>query len=261
MSDLSELSQDLLRVGLIAASEAAAVLRREQNAARRGVRTKTGSFDLVTTSDEAAESAIRDVLRRQRPHDAVLGEEAGESAGGGRVRWVVDPLDGTINYVSGLPAWAVSVAAEVDGVAVAGVVLAPALRREYAALRGQGARLNGKRLTVRPTTIGDAVLATGFAADPDRRSRQLVQLGALLPHVRDVRCHGAASLELCAVAAGEIDVYVESDLKAWDIAAGALIATEAGATVIGSPDGPDPLIAAHRSLAATVRRQLAEARR
>jgi myo-inositol-1(or 4)-monophosphatase len=239
---------ELLRI-----AEAAAVATGDlllAHAANPGqVRMKASALDLVTEADVAAEAQMRKLILTQRPHDSVLGEEHGETLGSTPIRWIVDGLDGTTNYVAGIAEWAVSVAVEhrTEGV-VAGVVHAPRLGRTFTGLRDGGARSNGSLLRL-PDVIGpplDAcVVATGFSADPVRRYLQVRLLGGVLPHVRDVRCRGAASLELCAVAAGELGAYFETDLESWDVAAGALVAGEAGATVRGGPMGDgSPLVAA-----------------
>jgi myo-inositol-1(or 4)-monophosphatase len=219
----------------------AAVAAGRQLAPRSGAATITGTkssvTDLVTTDDTASEQLIRDLLHAARPDDGFLGEELGSaaphgSAGRPSVRWVIDPIDGTVNYVYGLPMWAVSIAAEVDGDVVAGVVEVPLLRRRYTATRGGGAQVNGVPLHAsRCDTLGQALLATGFGYDPARRAEQGAAVARLLPTVRDVRRLGAASLDLCLLAAGEVDCYYERGLGEHDRAAGLLIAHEAGAVV------------------------------
>lgn len=243
------MSEELIAIGMDAATSAGEVLLARQDGATNAVRTKAGPFDLVTSADTAAEKLIRREITRRRPRDSVLGEEGGPS-GNGSVRWLVDPLDGTVNYLNRLPAWAVSIAAEVNGVVVAAIVHAPALGHTFTGQLNAGSWRDGKRLTG-PSThrLADAVVATGFTASAAGRTRQLMQLGWWLPHVRDVRCHGSAALELCAVAAGELDAYVESDLQTWDVAAGVLIAREAGAFVAGGPGTNQPLVAAAPALA------------
>jgi myo-inositol-1(or 4)-monophosphatase len=194
--------------------------------------------------DEAAEALIVDLLRREGPMDQFLGEESGASdlgATGGRgcgsgVRWVVDPLDGTVNYLYGLPHWAVSIAAEREGVAEVGVVHLPVLAETFVAVRGQGARhLKDGRATI--LTLGEgvaldqALIATGFAYASEHREAQAGVVAALLPKVRDIRRLGAAAVDLAQVAAGRVDGFYESGLQPWDIAAGMLIVQEAGGLV------------------------------
>ena len=246
-------ARELLRIAELSARAAGRLLT-ERSASAREVGWKSSTMDLVTDADLAAESTIRNTILRHRPDDAILGEERGEEPGSTSIRWVVDPLDGTVNYVAGIDEWAVSIAVEhLTAGFVAGVVHAPRLGRTYSAVRGSGAWCNGASLPLRGPAgppLGESVVATGFAADPSRRLVQTAQLARVLLHVRDIRCRGAASLELCAVAANEIDAYFESDLSLWDIAAGRLIATEAGVEVSAhAPPGGPPLIAAPASTA------------
>jgi myo-inositol-1(or 4)-monophosphatase len=214
------------------------------------VGTKSSPTDVVTVMDTAAERLIVDALLRARPDDAVLGEEGGASQPTGTgVRWVIDPIDGTVNYLYRLPPYAVSIAAEVDGTVVAGVVHAPELGETFTASRGGGAFLNGSRLrvTTSPPSPDHALVATGFGYEASRRARQAHVLAGLLPQVRDMRRLGAASVDLCYVAARRVDAYYERGLNAWDLAAGGLVAAEAGAVVAGlagRPAGPDLVLAA-----------------
>lgn len=211
----------------------------------RDVAVKSTPTDVVTRLDVAAEETIRRTLLAARPDDVVLGEEGGTSPGQGGVRWVVDPLDGTVNYLYGIPAWAVSVAAEVFGTVEVGVVAVPPLSATYWAVRGGGAFRDGVPLTVsRTSVLSQALLATGFGYDAGLRSRQGAALAGLLPHVRDVRRIGSAALDLCLLAEGRVDLYYERGLNEWDRAAGALVAREAGAVVevdgdltVGCPPG------------------------
>ena len=212
--------------------------------------TKSTDTDLVTAADRAVEELLVGRLLAARPGDQVLGEESGATgpAGPGRVRWVVDPIDGTVNYVYGLPQYAVSVAAEVDGQAVAGVVRNAVTGEEWTAVRGGGAWRDGERLSASGVTSLDrCLLATGFGYDPARRAHQAAVLAHLLPRVRDIRRFGAASLDLCATAEGRFDVYYEKGLAPWDHAAGGLVAAEAGLVVTGlrgQPPGPAMVVAA-----------------
>jgi myo-inositol-1(or 4)-monophosphatase len=196
--------------------------------------TKTSATDVVTDVDRASEQLVRARLAELRPGDAVLGEEGGESeptAGG--VRWVVDPIDGTVNFLYGIPQYAVSLAAEVDGEVVAGVVRNPATGREYAAALGRGATRDGTPIAVRPSpSLGHRLVLTGFSYDVDLRAAQGAAVARLLPRVRDVRRLGSAALDLCHVAEGAADGYVEEGVHLWDHAAGALVAREAGARTL-----------------------------
>ncbi len=229
--------------------------------ARRGqagaVRAKTSATDPVSDADEASERLIVDTLLAARPDDGLLGEEGADRTGTTGLRWVVDPLDGTVNYLYGLPAWAVSVACEDDAGALVGVVCDPTSGELFTAVRGGGAWCDGRPLTVNdPVTLEQALIATGFAYDVEQRARQATIVAGLLPKVRDLRRIGAAALDLCAVAAGRVDAYYEDTTSRWDWAAGALIAAEAGAVV--SPLG-DGLTAAGPALHTALRAALDEA--
>jgi myo-inositol-1(or 4)-monophosphatase len=205
------------------------------------VRTKSTPTDPVTVVDTETERLLRDRLGQLRSGDPVLGEEGGgpqiTTAAPGTVTWVLDPIDGTVNFVYGIPAYAVSVAAQVDGVSVAGAVADVVAGRVYSAARGLGAQLTGEDGTraLRCSGIDElsmALLGTGFAYSPRRRTTQAALLARILPEVRDVRRIGSAALDLCMVAAGRLDAYFEHGLHVWDCAAGALIAAEAGARVV-----------------------------
>ncbi|MGA8112606.1 MAG: inositol monophosphatase family protein [Actinocatenispora sp.] len=228
------------------------------------VDTKSTPTDVVTAADRAAERLVVEGLREARPGDSVLGEESGSHSpsapGPGSVRWILDPIDGTVNYLYGLPQYAVSLAAEVDGVVVAGVVRNPASGELYTAVRGDGAYRDGARLSCSGATRLDrALVGTGFAYDRERRARQARLVADLLPEVRDIRRFGAAALDLCFVAEGRLDAYFERGLHPWDHAAGALVAVEAGARVgglHGAPAGEDLVLAAAPALFDTLHAQL-----
>lgn len=231
-----ELPPQLLEVALEASAAAADVLLPRFRRPASGVATKSTPTDLVSDADRHAEAAIREVLLRRRPGDAILGEEGGAAGGDGPLRWVVDPLDGTVNYLYGLSAWAVSIAVELDGVTVAGVVAQPLTGETFAAARGHGATLNGAPISVSGATdLATALVATGFAYAADVRASQAGVLAGLLPRVRDLRRSGSAALDLAAVAAGRIDAYYETGLGPWDVAAGCLLVSEAGGTVRDLP--------------------------
>jgi myo-inositol-1(or 4)-monophosphatase len=213
------------------------------------VQTKSSPTDIVTEMDRRSEALITSRIREHRPGDTVLGEEGGQTAGGpagdgtdagqaGRVRWIVDPLDGTVNYLYGLRDWAVSIAAEVDGTVVAGVVEVPRHGERFTAVTGQGAWLHRGEasLALRCSSdvpLGQALVGTGFGYDAGRRQVQGEVLAALLPYIRDIRRGGSAAVDLCSVAAGRLDAFYERGLNYWDFAAGGLIAREAGALVGG----------------------------
>ena len=231
------------------------------------VRTKSSPTDVVTEMDQAAEKLIRDRLAAARPGDAVLGEEGGQT-GAGNVRWIVDPLDGTVNYLYGLPDWAVSIAAEVAGDVVAGAVCVPLRRSLFTAATGGGAWLEsawqpGRQRLACNSGVGlsAALVATGFGYAAEQRARQGSVAAALLPRVRDIRRSGSAATDLCSVAAGEVDAYYEQGVQAWDVAAGELIAREAGAVtggLHGQPAGPGMTIAAAAGLFTELHDLLAE---
>jgi myo-inositol-1(or 4)-monophosphatase len=257
-----------------AARKAGALLRDGHDRRRTQVQTKSSSTDMVSEMDTASERLIRELILTARPGDAILGEEGGEQAGtppteatsSGRseaVRWIVDPLDGTTNYLYGFPAWSVSVAAQVQGVTVAGVVYDPDRDELFRAVRRRGAQLNGRPLAVRTgATLATALIATGFAYDRDRRAVQGREVAHVVARVRDIRRAGSAALDLCWVGAGRLDAYYEQTTQIWDWAAGALVAAEAGAWV-GGLDGGSPasdgIMAASPLLAEPLRLLLAEA--
>jgi myo-inositol-1(or 4)-monophosphatase len=228
-----------------------------------GVSVKSSPTDHATEWDHASERLIRERLGEIRPGDAVLGEELGAATGTTDVSWIVDPLDGTTNFIYGLPPFAVSIAAVVDGQVVAGAV-ADALHGElYAAHLGGGARRNGQPISVSLCVdAAYALCATGFSYDPDRRRKQAKVLVSVLPRIRDIRRAGAASVDLCWVACGRVDVCWERGLAAWDYSAGALIAAEAGAVVTdlaGGPPSEQFVLAATPGVADAVRALLADA--
>ena len=205
---------------------------------------------MVSDADRDAERLIRELLAAERPGDGLLGEEGSDVDSTSGRRWVVDPLDGTTNYLYRFPAWVVSVALEDgDGTAV-GVVHDPLRGETFTALRGEGARLDGDPIaTSGAERLDGALIGTGFGYDSDLRARQAELLATLLPRVRDIRRAGAAALDLCMVACGRLDGYYERGLHAWDWAAGSLIATEAGASVLPLPGEPPGLIAAAPAIA------------
>jgi len=254
-------SEDLLALAEQAARAAGAeLLRRAGRPA--GVASKSTWTDLVSDADHAAERAIVDTIRAARPHDAVLAEEGGAAPGDSGLRWVVDPLDGTVNYLWGVPHWAVSIAvADGDGT-LAGVVHDPTRGETFGAVREGGAWCGGARLRVtRPAGVGEAIVATGFNYLGEERARQAAPLPRVLPAVRDLRRFGAAALDLAWVAAGRIDAYFERGLQEWDWAAGALLVREAGGAVAfldAAPPRPAGVVAAHPALVAPLRALIGE---
>ncbi|MFD9739193.1 inositol monophosphatase family protein [Umezawaea sp. NPDC059074] len=240
----------LVDVAVTVAREAAdLVLRTRHAAVTAQVDTKSTATDVVTEADRASEQLVRDRLAVLRPGEPVIGEEEGGSAAVEGLTWVVDPIDGTVNYLYGLPWYSVSIAAQLDGVSVAGAVLEPVSGRVWTAARGHGSYLDGVRLGVSGVTrLELSLIGYGFAYRPERRQRQATTWAALSTRVRDIRRAGAASLDLCSVAAGWLDGYAEHALGRWDWAAGALVASEAGA-VVRLP-GEDPELGADATFAA-----------
>jgi myo-inositol-1(or 4)-monophosphatase len=243
---MSEDPEDLLALAASTASTAGELLASWRAGGRPEVAsTKSSATDVVTEMDKQSERLITERIRAVRPDDAILGEEGGQTGAGSRVRWVVDPLDGTVNYLYGLPEWAVSIAVEVDGLIVAGVVDAYELGETYTAVIGGGAWVTRRdrvatRLQVNdPVPLDRALVATGFGYTAGRREVQGAVVGALLPRVRDIRRRGSAAVDLCMVAAGRVDAFYERGLNYWDYAAGGLIAREAGAVVGGLSGRPE----------------------
>lgn len=202
--------------------------------------TKSSAVDVVTAMDLAAEALLRRTLVERRPDDGILGEEEGLRAGTSGVTWVIDPIDGTVNYLYGLPAYAVSVAAVVGEptpetwTVVAGCVHHVADGRTWTATAGGGAFEDGRRLQVDASpSLSGCLLATGFGYTVERRRGQARVVAELLPRVRDIRRMGSAAIDMCQVAAGNLDLYYEHGLQPWDLAAASLVAREAGAAVLG----------------------------
>jgi myo-inositol-1(or 4)-monophosphatase len=231
---------DLVPLAWNAALRAGAFLR-DERPDDLVIDTKSTPSDVVSAMDRDAEAMILADLLGARPSDGLLGEEGGERPGTSGVRWVVDPLDGTVNYLHGLPMWGVSIAAEVAGRAEVGVVDVPEFAESYLAVRGQGAWLVrdgvGERLTGSECpTLAAAIVATGFGYAAERRRRQAEVVTGLITQVSDVRRMGAAVVDFCWLARGRVDAYYETGLNPWDMAAGGLIAAEAGAVVTGLRD-------------------------
>jgi myo-inositol-1(or 4)-monophosphatase len=196
------------------------------------VSTKTSAIDVVTQMDSQSEAHIVSEILKARPNDGIIGEEGSERTSKSGVTWVIDPLDGTVNYLYGLPGWNVSIAAKDSNGVVVGVVVAPTINSTWYASRGGGAFLNEQPIKCNDgVELNRALIATGFAYDLDARPAQLAQLSELLNRIRDIRRNGAAAVDLCHVAMGALDGYFEKGLQEWDLAAGGLIANEAGAKV------------------------------
>jgi myo-inositol-1(or 4)-monophosphatase len=223
----------LLALAVEVATEAAELVRRRR---REGVEvsgTKSSPVDVVTEVDKAAEKLIFERLMAARPSDGFVGEEGASSSSTSGVDWVVDPIDGTVNFVYGIPQYAVSIAATVDDVVVAGAVVNVPSSELFTATLGGGAFLDGARLHVREDAppLSQRLVGTGFNYVEAVKLKQVVAVSALLGEVRDIRRMGSAALDLCSVATGRIDGFVEEGLNSWDAAAGGLVATEAGAVL------------------------------
>ncbi|SMO99350.1 myo-inositol-1(or 4)-monophosphatase [Geodermatophilus aquaeductus] len=236
---------ELLDLAVATAREAASLVARERGSAAAAVDVKSSPTDVVTAVDTATERLITGRLLDARPDDGLLGEEGAAREGTSGVRWVVDPIDGTVNFLYGLRGYAVSIAAEVDGVTVAGAVLDVPTGELFTATAGGGAFLSTPadpepvRLTAnRPVSLEQTLVATGFGYRVEQRRAQGAVVARLLTEVRDIRRQGCASLDLCSAAAGRVDAYYELDLKPWDHAAGALVAAEAGLVLSGLPGRP-----------------------
>ena len=241
MSDPADIAGLLAVARTAAAAGAAAVLDRVGNHGE--VRTKSSLTDPVTEADEAGERAIRSVLSDLRPDDGIIGEEGEELFGSSGFRWIVDPLDGTVNFLYGYPQWCVSVAVADEDGPVAGVVLDPQRDEEFAATRGGALLLNGEPAPVgrvhepglSPDALEGVMLATGFNYERDVRLLQGEVFDSLIPRVRDIRRGGSAALDLCWVAVGRLDAYFEHGVRAWDVSAGALACLSAGLEVMAVP--------------------------
>ena len=236
------------------ARSAGTLLRDGLDRVRLEVGTKSTGTDMVTEMDRASEVLIEAELLGVRPDDGILGEEGASRAGTSGVRWVVDPLDGTTNYLYGFPGFNVAIAAEVDGATVAGAVYDVVRDELFSAHRGGGATRDGAPIAPSGTDdVAHALVGTGFSYEPARRQRQAEVLVEVLPKIRDIRRQGAAALDLCSVACGRLDAYYERGLAPWDLAAGGLVAAEAGVVVTdldGGPPRPDSVLAATPGVAA-----------
>jgi myo-inositol-1(or 4)-monophosphatase len=245
-------SAELLAVAVRAAHEAGALLLERFRQPATGVARKSSSTDMVSDADRDAEAVIRGILAERRPQDAILGEEGGSTTGESGLRWIVDPLDGTTNYLYGRPDWSVSVAVEsADGV-VAAVVYDPPRDETFSAVRGEGATLNGEPIRAsEQDDLSRSLISTGFSYLPQERALQSRALDEVLPRVRDVRRNGSAAIDLAWVACGRADGYYEVPIMVWDRAAGLLLVEEAGGATSGlEPIGPsgDGVVAAGRGI-------------
>lgn len=236
-------SQQLLALAVDIAREAGALARTRRQVGVAIAATKSALADIVTEADREVEELIRARLATARTDDGFLGEEGGAERGTSGVTWIVDPIDGTVNYAYGIPHYAVSIAAVTgepvpsEWTAEVGVVFDPAKDELFAAVRGGGAWLGAQRLAVSVDSPAGALLATGFGYDPATHEGDLARVRKVMPLARDLRRPGAASLDLAYVAAGRLDGYFERGLNAWDHAAGGLLVTEAGGVLGGMPGG------------------------
>ena len=231
MTDAS--NEELLQLAVEIAAETATLISRYAVDGFE-VSTKSSRTDMVTEADRAAEDLIVKRILAARPDDGLLGEEGANRDSTSGVRWVIDPIDGTTNFIYGIPAYSVSIGVERDGEVVAGVVHDVAHNEAFTATLGGGAHRNGKPIRITGNTdLGTALFATGFAYDPIRRAEQAAFQALTLPHIRDVRRMGSAALDLAHVASGQLDGYVEYRLNWWDIAAGGLLVREAGGVTGG----------------------------
>src|SRR5690554_5561355 len=258
----------LLKLAREVALAAAELARRRRTEGVEVAASKSSVEDVVTLADRETEQLIRSMLADVRPSDGFFGEEGAADAGTSGLTWVVDPIDGTVNYLYGIPEYAVSIAV-VEGdpdpltwTALAGVVVNPASGEVFSATVDGGATLDGRPIRVnREVTLDQALIGTGFSYSAESRSAQGAVLAGLISQVRDIRRHGAAALDLCSVACGRLDAYYERGLQPWDHAAGALIAQEAGASVTGlrgQPASADFTLAAAPDLALDLEQTLRE---
>lgn len=250
---------ELLRLATSIATEAGALAKLRRSQGVEVADSKSSPVDIVTLADRETEALIRSLIADARPNDGFFGEESGAEKGSSGLTWIVDPIDGTVNFLYGIPHYAVSIAVvegEPDPLtwrALAACVVNPAIDETFTAAVGEGAYLNGQPIRVAdPVDLSQALVATGFAYDSAMRGKQGAVVAQLLPQVRDIRRQGTASLDLCFVASGRLNAYFERTLSPWDHAAGALVAREAGATVKGLADAApsrDFILAAEPQLA------------
>ncbi|MCL5973655.1 MAG: inositol monophosphatase family protein [Ferrimicrobium sp.] len=253
------MNHELLPVALEALEAARQALPRQS---RRVIDTKSSATDPVTAADRALEQAIRATIATHRPTDIFVGEEYGTTGEPSATRWIVDPIDGTVNYSYSIPSYAISIAAEVDGSIDVGLVYDVGHGELFKAVRGQGATCNDVPIRVsQETDLAKALIATGFGYLPQNRRLQARVLGEMIDEIRDIRRFGAAAIDICWTAAGRVDGYFETGLKVWDWAAASLIASEAGATVTTDLPGigDDPLtVVAGEGLFTTLRSRVSD---
>jgi myo-inositol-1(or 4)-monophosphatase len=232
-------ARELLELATATALQAGGLVAEAQRHVVEVAQTKTSPTDVVTATDVASERLIRERILGVRPDDGFVGEEGDDIVSASGVVWIADPIDGTVNFVYGIPQFSISIAAEVDGQVVAGVVHNPMNGELFTAVRGEGAWLGDVRLTGSACSdIAKALVGTGFGYEADIRTAQAAEIARLLPMVRDIRRMGSAALDLCYVACGRYDAYVERGLHSWDLAAGQLVVEESGGRVEGLRGGP-----------------------
>jgi myo-inositol-1(or 4)-monophosphatase len=242
------LSEDLALAERAARAAAAELLERYGGPVE-GLDSKTSATDPVSDADREAERAIRELLEAERPGDALIGEEGSREAGESGRRWVIDPLDGTVNYLYGIPQWCVSIALEDGDGGLAAVVLDPVREELFTAERGGGARLNDRQVRVNAREdLGRALIATGFSYEAAHRAEQAQVVSRVLPRVRDIRRAGSAALDLAWVAVGRLDGFYERGVKHWDWAAGRMLVEEAGGATRDMHGEPYGLLAAAPAL-------------
>lgn len=248
----------LLELAVTLANRAGRAITEMRPNAIKSAQTKSSPTDPVTEADAAAEQIIMDGILAERPDDGIVGEEGANRQGSSGVEWFVDPIDGTTNYLYGIPAYSVSIAASVGGEPTVGVVLNPVTVELFTATAKGGAFLNGRAITVSgKEELATSLIATGFSYRHEQRAMQARLLNSVLPQVRDIRRFGSAALDLCSVAAGRVDGYYEAGLNIWDYAAGSLIVREAGgrcSLVPHNEDGSEWLIAGPSSIARPLER-------
>lgn len=227
---------ELLEMAMMAATSAADILLDFFEGPAQGVSTKSTPTDLVSDADRKAEKFLTDFFRHERPDDGMLAEEGGGRQSTSGITWVVDPLDGTVNFLFGIPVWCVSIAAQDDEGGLIGVVYDPNREEMFAAARGEGATLNGEPIHVTDRSdLAGALVGTGFSYDAEVRGAQSAILTRVLPKVRDVRRAGSAAIDLATLACGRFDGFYEAPMEPWDRAAGELIVREAGGVVTELP--------------------------
>ncbi len=254
----ADLKQELVSLAEEVARSAGALLRQRPDSFT--FTEKSSAVDFATQMDQQAEALIVKSLLAARPDDGIIAEEGAAQQSKSGVTWVIDPLDGTVNYLYGLPGWNISIAAKNQDGVIAGVVFAPTINSLWKATKEGGAFLNNRSIKCNdPVNLNLALIATGFSYDLELRKEQGARIQKLIPQIRDLRRNGAAAVDLCYVAMGAVDAYFESSLKEWDFAAGGLIATEAGAVISGrtggAPDG-DMVVCAGPSLHAQLLAQI-----